>query len=455
MDKRLLVICSIFALALTFFSFPDGALSVMLILIIAIPTVALIRKYAEEKEFLTNVFFIALLFRIGLGTLIHVFDLRGLFGPDAITYDGIGQRMVEIWKGLAVPSDFYTLEAQNPGSSGWGMNYLVGSIYLIFGPSILAVQTFCGIIGALTAPMIYYCADNIFNNKRVSKLSALFIALFPSFIIWSSQLLKDGLIIFLLVCAMTAILQLRKNFNSFNVALLIFSLFGIFSLRFYIFYMVATSVVGSLVMGLNTTLVSTVRNTIIIILVGLTLTYLGVIRNATSDFEKYGNLERIQISRQYLATSAGSGFGEDVDVSTTSGAISTIPIGLLYLFFAPFPWEVTKLSQALVLPETFVWWALIPIFISGLWYTLKNKLRGATPILLFSLMLSISYAIFQGNVGMLYRQRTQLQVFLFIFIAVGWTIIRERRENRNILAQAKKNQLRKKIQVQQVKYNHR
>ena len=443
--------CALGLIGMTFLSYPDSALAAILVLGMAIPTIYFIHKYAEEKIFLSNVFMIALLLRLALGAVIEVFKLRDVFGPDALTYDGIGQRLTEIWMGYNVPNDFFTYVARSPGSSGWGMNYLVGGLYFVFGRSMYIAQSFCAVIGAMTAPLIYICAENIFNNKRVSRLSALFIAIFPSFVIWSAQLMKDGLIIFLLVCAMTAILRLRKKFDYLSIGLLIFALFGIFSLRFYIFYMVAVSVVGSFVIGLSTSMQSIVRNSIIILVLGLTMTYLGVIRNANSDFEKYGNLERIQISRADLARSADSGFGADVDVSTPAGAIAAVPIGFLYLMFAPFPWQVKKISQIMVLPETFVWWMMMPVMLGGLWYTIRHRLRGAIPILLFSLMLTLSYSIFQGNVGMLYRQRTQLQAFLFIFIAVGWTVFKEKRENKYLVRQTRKNQMIEKLRARQVR----
>jgi hypothetical protein len=423
--------------------------TVLLLLAVSLPTVYLIRKYSEEKEFLTNVFLIALLLRIGLGIVIHIFDLRVLFGPDARFYDLIGKRFMEMWLGLPVPNDSLTYRTLNPGSSGWGMQYIVASIYSIFGPSILVAQTFCGVIGALTAPMVYFCAERVFRNKRVSKTSALFIALFPAFVIWSSQLLKDGLIIFLLVFIMTMVLELQKRFSYLAVAGIVFALIGIFSLRFYIFYMVAISVVGSFVVGLNASIQSIVRNIIIIVVLGLALTYLGVIRTASLDFEKYGSLERIQISRLDLAASAESGFGSEMDVSTTEGALFALPIGLVYLMFAPFPWQVEKMQQALILPEILLWWALFPVMISGLWYTLNNRLRPAIPILLFSIMLTLSYSIFQGNLGMLYRQRTQIQVFLFIFIAVGLTLFQERREYKELLRQTRQRELRNRLRARQ------
>ncbi len=447
MEKILIFLSVLLGLAYTIFAFPNGGIAALLVLFLSIPAIFLIRYYSEEKTLLTNIFLVALLLRLGLGLVVHLFDLRDMFGPDAGLYDAVGQRLVEIWQGLPVPDDDITLRTTKAEGSGWGMYYVVGFIYFIFGQSILVAQSFCGFIGALTAPMIYFCAEKIFHNQRVAKISAVSVALFPSLIIWSSQLLKDGLIIFLLVVTMTMVLQLQKKFSYAAIAFLILSIFGIISLRFYIFYMVAIAVAGSFVIGISASFQSIIRNTIAVVIIGLALTYLGVIRNASTEFETYGSLERLQLSRLDLASSADSGFGENIDVSTTEGAIAAVPIGFAYLMFAPFPWEVNKLNQALVLPEVFVWWALIPILIIGLWYTLKNRLRSAIPILIFLLMLTIAYSIFQGNVGTAYRQRTQIQVFLFIFIAVGWTTIQERRENRKILRQVKQQRLMQRLQV--------
>ena len=411
---------------------PEGALSVLLVLVVSFPIIYIIRRYSEEKEFLTNIFLIALLARLSFGFIIQLFELKPFIAEDTTLYDAVGWRLAEIWKGLPVPNDIITERATSTSGPGWGMNYLVAAIYYICGQSVLVAQSFCAVIGAATAPVVYFCAEKIYQNRRVAKISAIFIALFPSFILWSSQLLKDGLIIFLLVLAMTMVMQLQKKFNYLAIIALLFSLFGILSLRFYIFYMVAFAVAGSFVVGLNASVKSIVRNTLVVVLLGVALTYLGVIRTAETDFDRYVNFDQLQRSRSDHTT-YNSGYGEDIDVSTTQGAIMAVPIGFSYLMFAPFPWEVTNFRQAATLPEVLLWWAMIPLLISGLWYTLKNRLRNATPILIFSLMLTIAYSIFQGNVGTAYRQRTQIQVFLFIFIAVGWTILREKSENRKTI----------------------
>lgn len=443
MDKILAIFCFLAALAIIILAFPEGVIAVLVTALLSVLVVVLIRQNSEERDFLIRIFLVALLARLAFGILIHVFNLREFFGGDAISYDLMGQRLVEIWFYNAPTDNWFSQRAMSTGTPGWGMNYLVATLYTMTGQNILAAQSLCAVIGAATAPMVYFCSYKIFRNARVSRFATIMVAVFPAFIIWSSQLLKDGLIIFLLVLAMTMVLQLQEKFNYFALIFLAFALFGILALRFYIFYMVAISVAGSFVVGQGNSVKSIARGFVAMMILGLALTYLGVLRTASENFDKWGSLDKVQRSRNDLARSADSGFGDDVDVSTTSGAISAIPIGFSYLMLAPFPWQFGSLRQSFTVPEMVVWWCSIPFLITGLVYTIRNRLRNAVAVLTFTLMLTVAYSIFQGNVGTAYRQRTQIQVFLFMFIAVGWELRREKRENKRLLDTARKTRLEK------------
>ncbi len=422
----------IIALGLFAVPFPDGPVALMAVLILSVVALIILRRFTGEKEFVTSVFLAALTLRLGFGILVHIYDLRPFFGGDAISYDANGASLVDIWLGHTLRNDVLRYQNDPSSGAGWLMNYFTGAIYMVLGRNIFAAQSVCAVIGAATAPMVFFCSKKVFNNLKVAKISAVAIAVFPSFIIWSSQLLKDGLIIFLLVTAMTMVLQLQTKFSYSALAILVASLFGILSLRFYVFYMVVLAVAGSFLIGTTASTKSIFRRTVILLLVGVSLTYLGVGRNATIEFNTFGNLNRVQSSRSDLAGAAESGFNEDADVSTAEGALSAIPVGFAYLMLAPFPWQAANLRQAITIPEVLVWWASFPFLFMGLIYAVKNRLRNAFPILIFSLLLTVAYSIFQGNVGTAYRQRTQIQVFLFIFIAVGWTVYKEERENKRI-----------------------
>src|SRR5215211_6277316 len=280
MDKIIAIFSFLTAFAVMIVSFPDGVVAVMMAAVVSVPVIILIRQNTEESHFLIQIFLAALTFRMLFGAFIHVYDLRGFFGADALTYDMLGQTIIDFWFHGASPNDMLVRKATSTGTPGWGMNYLTAIIYMISGRNLLAAQSFCAVVGAATAPMVYICAQKIFHNREVGRISALMVALFPAFIICSGQFLKDGLIIFLLVLAMTMVIQLQEKFNYFAVIFLIFALFGILSLRFYIFYMVAISVAGSFLIGQSGSVKSIARGFIVLIVMGVALTYLGVLRTA-------------------------------------------------------------------------------------------------------------------------------------------------------------------------------
>ncbi len=435
---------AIAAVSLLSISISEGAISILIVAVMSCITILLLQRYTEDKEFLTSAFLGALALRLFFGIIVHVYDLRVFTGGDAIGYDYRANKIIDYWMGN-IPYDYDLSIFLSFRGSGWGMQYLVSLIYLVSDSSILAAQSFCGVIGAATIPVVYFCSQSIFQNRRVSRISSIAVALCPAFIIWSSQLLKDGLMVFLLALAFTLVIKLQREFSWIGVAWLVFSIFGVLSLRFYVFYFLVAAIFLSLIIGLSTTFKSVIQRAALIGVVSVALVYLGVFGIAERDIGEYGSLERVQMSRSDLANSADSGYGGEEDVSTVGGALTALPIGFIYLMFAPFPWEATNFRQSITLPDSIVWWFCFPFVISGLWYSLRHRIRSALPILLFSFLLTFAYSMFQGNVGTAYRQRTQVQVFLFIFFAVGVGLLLEKRADKKILQNNRKLENERKL----------
>src|SRR5215216_4859315 len=382
------------------FSIYDAGQAVLLTLLLAGVVGYYIYGDKEEGSFLLQLFAWGLLTRLLVATGIFMFNMQEFFGGDAITYDFFGFAQMKAWQG----DTFYQAIADRfmgGQASAWGMVNLISVVYTI-----------------------------------IARIAAICVAFYPSLVLLSAQGLKDAPIVFFLVLAILASLRLNDKLSIKYAVVLIVALFSILSLRFYVFYMIAVAIGGGFIMGFQKfTPTNFARQFIVLILVGVSLTYLGVTRYATEQFDRFGTLEALQRSRLDLSR-AGSGFGQEVDVSTTEGAISTIPIGLIYLLFAPFPWQLASLRQSITFPEMIIWWLSFPLLVLGIWYSIKYRLRQIAPILIFTTMLSIAYSIFQGNVGTAYRQRAQLLVFYFIFVAVGFVLIKEKKEERDRRLQA-------------------
>ncbi|MGI8918011.1 MAG: glycosyltransferase family 39 protein [Pyrinomonadaceae bacterium] len=415
---------------MTFTAF-DSAKAVLLCGALASFAGCIFYRQRENGLFLLRIFVAALLVRVLLGTLILIFNARDFFGGDALQYDYYGFAQLAAWYG-----DRYfnaLMELYNSGglAGAWGMVYMVAAIYGLLGRNVLAVQMVISVMGAATAPIIYLVASHVFQNARVARLSAFAVAFYPSLVLWSSQGLKDGPLVFFLAIAILATLRLGETFSVKYITILIAALFCVLTFRFYVFYMMVAAVGGAFLIGMQKLSASNfARQFAIIILIGLALTYMGVTRYANVHLSQYTRLERVQQSRQDAAVSARSGYGQSVDVSTGEGALKTIPLGLIYLLFAPFPWQLASLRQSITLPEMLIWWASFPLLTLGLWFSIKYRLRQISPVLIFTVMLSLAYSIFQGNVGNAYRQRSQLLVFYFIFVAVGYVLLLEKREER-------------------------
>ncbi|HEY0081445.1 MAG TPA: glycosyltransferase family 39 protein, partial [Pyrinomonadaceae bacterium] len=371
MNAALAIAFLVIGSAIALFIPRHGGAAILFCIVVALAASYLIGKIEADRRYLLQLFVAGLLVRMAVGSIIFALELQGFFGGDAITYDYLGSELLAWYRGEGE----ITVEDE---TVVWGMPYLVASIYAVVGRNMLAVQLFNAVLGAATAPVIYDCARRIFQNARVARVAALLVAFYPSLILWSSQGLKDGPIVLLLAISIMATLNLGERVSIKYGALLAVALLGLLSLRFYIFYMVAAAIAGAFFIGMKRMTAQSIgRQIVVMVALSLTLTYLGVLNMASTQFEVYGNLQSVQRSRQDLASSAQSGFGQDVDVSTTAGALSVIPLGLIYLLFAPFPWQMANLRQSITLPEMLFWWGSFPLLVLGGWFTLKYRLRQA------------------------------------------------------------------------------
>jgi len=439
---NIVIIASILAIfgGVIFVRPEEGPGALAMCVLTSVPTIIVLARAPEHRTFLMRLFLIAVVVRIVLSMAIFVGHAEEFFGGDANTYDIFGQSLVASWHGDTYHASKFA-GFTHTGASAWGMLYLVAVVYEVIGRNMLAIQLINASIGATTAIVVYYVAQNLFSNARVSKLAAVLVAFFPSLILWSSQALKDGLIILALALSIFATLRLMEKIKIGYVVVLIGALLALFSLRFYIFYMMCAAVAGSFFLGSKAfSAQGFMQRFIAVTAIGLAFTWFGVLQGASVQFERYASLKMVQTSREDQA-SAGSGFMKDVDVQTTEGALTVIPIGLLYLMFAPFPWDFATLRQTITLPEMIVWWMVFPLLVLGLWYSIKHRLRQVSPIIIFTTMLTLAYSLFQGNVGTAYRQRSQLLVFYFIFVAVGAIILKERAEDRRRQQQLAKQEL--------------
>src|SRR5262249_19472313 len=276
------------------------------------------------------------------------------------------------WQGLIDRNNPWLSTFTDVQRSGWGMYYYVAALYFILGQNPLAVQLINAVYGAASCILAYRIARMVWPEQRISRWAAGLVAFSPSMILWSAQGLKDAPIVFCLCLCTLYTLKLREGFDVKNFLFLLLFLFCLFSLRHYVFYLVFFAMAGSLVVaGKTLTPLRIVQGGILAVLIGLALAYVGAGDVAQNTL----NLKQIQAARIWGATVSNSRYGGEVDQNEPQAALGFLPLGVLYMLFAPLPWMITNLRQLITLPELVVWWALSPMLARGFWFALRRRLR--------------------------------------------------------------------------------
>ena len=335
------------------------------------------------------------------------------FWGDSQTYDYFGAAVAESWShGSWIHSWTSTLE----GGVNRGFIYFVAAVYYVFGRNVLLVQFLNGIIGALT-PVVIFEIGLILYDRRVATTAMLFTAFFPQMIFWSAALYKDPMVMLAIAVNILAVFRLRQGLKPTWVAAYLLSAGALVWLRFYIFYATAAATAaGLLVRDRRGAAIGLASQLALVVGIIVLLLYTPVGREILQQ-SHFFDLELLSNSRTDLAR-AGSGFAARADVSTFKGILAVLPVGVLYLLFAPFPWTVSGIRQALALPDILMWYALVPFLLLGI-ASAGRRLRQTMPIFVFTTALTLAYGAFLGNVGTAYRQRTQIMMFYFLFVADG------------------------------------
>jgi len=399
--------------------FLDGTVACLVSLVLNVWIAAVIRSRTASSEgaFLVRVYWYTLLLRHAIALFLNAFagDMRfaDAFWGDSSTYDWGGRILSLQWSGA-----LYVSPLSSASVSGFGFTYFVGAVYYVFGQNQLLVQFLNATLGSLSVVVIFATARLLFD-VGVARWAALFMAFFPQMVFWSCAMYKDPAVLLCVALSMYATLRLKSSFSLGYLALFLAAVLALMTLRFYVFYIVVIATLGTFVFSQRRGLVSGLFGQLVMVLALLGAMFLGVRGETVRQQQEYLTLERVQVARADQANIARSGYGGEIDVSTPTGALAALPIGLAYMLLAPFPWSASGIRQLLTVPEMLVWYALLPALARGLRHTIKERLGPALPILVFALLLTVSYAVFQSNVGTVYRQRTQISMFFFIFMGHG------------------------------------
>lgn len=363
-----------------------------------------------DRGWLTRTLVRAFLLRMAVATLFSAFPALRIFHEDAVGYEYNGLAFASAWRGLGPPLRL--------PDSNWGFYALAGAIDVVFGRYAVNISYFNALLGTVTAGLVYSLARKLFHFL-VARRATLLICFLPSMILWSSIALKDVTITFATVLALSSCVTLKRELSLRAFLGTILPLAIIQPIRFYMVYFVAFAIIVSFVFDRGARVLTGLYKQLFIGFAAITLFVILGLAGRTQEESQYFNLEQVDRYRHGMASSANSGYDQNVDISTPGGALAYLPLGAASLLLAPFPWQMTSLRALIAAPETIFWWFLVPSTIRGLAFAMRRRFSLTSPLAVFAISMTAAYSLIHGNIGAAFRQRAQILVFLFLFSALG------------------------------------
>lgn len=355
---------------------------------------------------------IAFMVRAVTAIVIHLFVTPWLFAPDERTYDFRGELVAQYWRGETPVDPTPSFQGETKG-----YYYIVGALYLPFGRLPLLPKLLNAWVGSRAVLELFRLTRLIGGSETAALRAAKFMAFFPSMILWSSLMVRDVWVQWLLVRLAREMAELKGRMIPSRMVSAALLIWGLTLFRSYLLFAAVGPLVLSFVLGRSKDIL---RNAFLGSILAIGLAYFGTQTGGTEGRIQTLDLVELQKLRAWSSSAAAeSSFANDADISTVGGALSFLPIGLLHFFFAPFPWQIGSVRQSLAIPETLYFYTLVPSIFTGLLYLFRSRLADSVGVILVTMTVTFGYAIGQGNVGTLYRHKAQVIGFYYAFAAIG------------------------------------
>jgi hypothetical protein len=363
----------------------------------------------EQRAFLQRLVLYGFAVRVILAVVLEWTGWSPLFAPDEKTYADTGRMMALYWSG-----DIFVKPWRFSSAQPLGYFYVNAVMFYLFGTNQLPVKILNAFIGACSARYVFLLARSLFG-ANVGRRAALFCEFLPSLVLWSVLNIRDVWVVFLILFISWKSYAVVRGYSPGSLVSVVLGSLALTWFRDYLFYVVAIPPVVAILIGRRSHLM---RNFVLALAAGFGIMLLVQHAQAGATAIDRMTLEALSKTRQDLAI-GGSTVGENVDISTPGKALAYLPMGLVYFLFSPFPWQITSFLKAFTLPEMLLIYFLTPAMFRGIRYTLRTRLREALQILLVTTLLTVSYALGEGNVGTLYRHRAQAISMYLMFAAAG------------------------------------
>jgi len=355
--------------------------------------------------------------------VVVLFNLTGAvrelgLSDDSFLYHRVGTVIARNLAGGASLADLQWVD------NGWFQ--FTGLVYYLLSPNPVWIQLINITLSTLAVWFAYTLTLRGFGHRNAARLTAVMVAVFPSFVYWSTMMLKDPAALLAMTMITCSLVCLRQRFEFKWLLALIFGLMVYLGIRQYMFLVCLVMIPLALIpfsqrrLGamIFSTIFSIAAISVITSFMGYGFLGLGEIGQSHYFDLEYINQTRINIGDH----GSGAIYVNPEDALWGSDWIRNINNALtavFYFFVSIDLTEIRSLRQLMALPEVIIFISILPSLYKGILLTWKQYRRTAWPILLMASVVLVVYSSATTNLGALFRWRLQSMPMFMAMAAMG------------------------------------
>lgn len=347
--------------------------------------------------------------------------LRYYLGTDGVGYDVAARAIAKHWEsGLPMP---------RVPSGKEGFYYMLAGLYRVFGSYNSAGLAVNAALAAGLVPVMADLTKRLFGSAA-ARYAVPLVVVFPGLFLWTSQLMREAGMLFLIVVALNCAVRLVERVSPLPLVVLTTTLLLAFTFRAWVALILGAGLLVGITVGHSDIAsgIATGVGTLVMLAAVMLASGLGYsgYKAATSV-----DLKQADVVRKDNSTTANTGFDAEVDISSAPTALGYLPLGVVNFVLGPFPWQIRGTRQLPFIPDMLLWWALLPSLRTGFRSADRQLGRRRLLIVLPALGMTLFLSLALGNFGIIVRERLQVLVLVVPLMAMGLAERAAKRERSN------------------------
>jgi len=389
----------------------------------------------EERRFVFEILLTALLARILFIIPFFILSYAGVAGRpgfyfmnDGYAYSANGWQISELWRnGLPLDSSilFVTQTNTPPGP----FDFWNAFIYFWGGNNPLCLFFINACIGVGSALFVYLFTRK-FYGYHAARFAICLSAFWPSLMFWSTQNLRDPAINMSIFLFVWSAIELRRRFNPGFLIMALSSSFVVMQFRFQVLpILVAVTFLWIFSETLLWRKMKLLSLVFLVLLIFIVAPYVLALKDLFNEKMALVSIRLFQIPEvsllrwvHYLRDVRAEGtsaFLTNIQLLDIGDVVLFLPLLILYVLFAPFPWTGGGTFFLMGAIEMSFLYLTVPFIISGCRKALKVERSSTKFTLLLFFSVSLALAVIDSNLGILFRHRSMVLYFILIFLSIG------------------------------------